>query len=169
VPLLVAAICLALGGCFVSEQPRLTLRTATAALGEGGRYEVFERQTGGSYRHQEFFTVRHLADGSYEFVNEKAETLPISFHRLADGLFVGQARPNKSRPGYGYIVVRMTAGEVLIYAPQCDSQDQARLVAYGVTLRDRYNCAIDGVAEPLELFATLKLGEPVSKMVRQAS
>jgi hypothetical protein len=166
-PLFAAAVSLVLSGCFSSEQPKFPLASATAAFGEGGRYQVLERQSSGTFQHQEDFMVKRLADGSYEFVNEKGDVLPISFHPLADGVFVGQAKPEKEKPGYGYVVVRITAGEALLYAPQCDQQDQARLSAFKVILKDKYNCVIDQVADPRGLFAGLDFGEPISKLVRQ--
>jgi hypothetical protein len=165
--LLVATMSLALTGCFTSDQPKFPLTTASSAFGDGGRYEVLEREKGDGYRHQEVFVVRHLDNGGYEFVNEKGEVLPISFHPLAEGVFIGQAKPEKDKPGYGYVVFKITRGEALVYAPQCDDQDKATLKAFNVTLKDKYSCVIDGVTDLRGLFSALNLGEPMSKMVRQ--
>src|SRR4051812_13588053 len=90
--LAVAALGTLLGGCFVSEQPNLPLSTAVAAFGEGGRYTIFERMEKDRFQRQEMFTVRHRSDGAYDFINEKGESLAISFHPIAADRFIGQTK-----------------------------------------------------------------------------
>jgi hypothetical protein len=165
--LLLAIITLVLAGCFQSEQPKFSLASAEAALGEGGRYAVYERGSGDRYERQEVIEIKRRADRAYDIVNEKGETLTISLHALGDNLFVGQAKSEKDQPGYGYTVFRVTGNEVLLYAPQCGDQDKAVLEASGVEVSGQLECMIDRVAAPTGLFKRLGLGVPVSKLVRE--
>jgi hypothetical protein len=64
-------------------------------------------------------------------------------------------------------VIRIKGSDVLIYAPQCDNQDKAKLAAHGVTLRGKYECVIDAVSDPAALFAALDIGPVISMMVRE--
>jgi hypothetical protein len=109
--------------------------------------------------------VKRLADGSYEFINEKKSVLPISFHDIGNGRLVGQAKPRPNRNIYGYLVLTRLGKETLLHAPDCSRQDAAVLAAFGVERRKKYECYIDRVADPAGLFAKVALGEPVSKMI----
>ena len=90
--LLLTATCLLLAGCFQSEQAKFPLASAAAPLHEGGRYVVYERGPDNTYQRQEVLEIKHRGDGAYDLVNEKGETLTISFHALRGDLFVGQAK-----------------------------------------------------------------------------
>ena len=156
-----------LTGCFQSEQPKFPLAGAAAPFGDGGRYVVYEWVAGDRFDRQEVFVITRRADRSYEFMNEKGQSLTMSMHALGGGLFVGQARPSKDRPGYGYVVFRMTGNEAVLYLPQCDKQDKTMLSAAGVDVSGRFECIVDRVADPAALFKQLELGNPVSKLVRE--
>jgi hypothetical protein len=162
-----AAIHLLLAGCFQSEQPKFPLAGAAAPLGEGGRYVLYERGPDNRYQRQEVIAIKRRGDGGYNFVDEKGETQTVSFHALGGDLFVGQAQAEKDQPGYGYAVVRMSAGEALVYVPQCDDQDKAALAAAGVEVNGQLECVLDRVGDSSALFKRLDLGEPVSKLVRE--
>jgi hypothetical protein len=164
---LLAAICIVLAGCFQSEQPKFPLADAAAPFGEGGRFVVYEWVAGDRFERQEVFVITRRADRAYDFVNEKGETLTMSLHALGEDRFVGQASPDKTQPGYGYVVFRMTGNEALLYLPQCDKQDKAALNAAGVELNGEYECIVDRVGDPAGLFRRLDLGEPASKLVRE--
>ena len=136
-----------------------------AAFDDGGRYGVFTRLGDGRYKRQETFVVKRLPDRSYEFINEEGKVLPISFHDIGDGLVVGQAKPRPDRDARGYLMLMRDGNDMLLHAPQCKGQDAAVLKAFGVERRKPHECVIDRVSEPAKLFAALKRGQPVSKMV----
>jgi hypothetical protein len=162
-----SAIHLLLAGCFQSEQPKFPLAGAAAPLGNGGRYALYERGPDNRYQRQEVVVIKRRGDGGYDFVDEKGETQTVSFHALGGDLFVGQAQAEKDQPGYGYAVVRMAAGEAVVYVPQCDDQDKAALAASGVEVNGQLECILDRVGDAPALFKRLDLGEPVSKLVRE--
>jgi hypothetical protein len=91
----------------------------------------------------------------------------MSLHAVGAGLFVGQASPSKDRPGFGYVVFRMTGNETVLYLPQCDKQDKSVLSAAAVEMYGRFECIVDRVADPAALFKQLERGNPVSKLVRE--
>src|SRR5712671_1007798 len=161
--LVLAAICVLLAGCFQSEQSKFPLANAAAPFGDGGRYIVYERLAGDRFERQEVFVITRRPDRAYDFVNEKGETLTMSLHALGGDRFVGQASPDKSRPGYGYWVLRTSGNETMLYLPQCDKQDKAALKAAGVEMNGEYECIVDRVADPAGLFKQLDLGGPASK------
>jgi hypothetical protein len=150
----------------MSQQPKFTMASAVAAFGDGGNYQVYERIERDQYQKDELITVKHRADGGYDFVNQKGETQPISVHPIAGGSLVGQAT-SQDRPGYGYVVFRVVGNETFVFVPQCNTQDKATLDRLGVTAAGRYECLIDKVADPAAFFASLSLGEPTSKMIRE--
>jgi hypothetical protein len=164
---LAAAVPLFLSGCFISEQPKLSLATAAAPFGEGGRYGVFERGDGNQYRRQEAFVVKRRPNGAYDFTNEKGEAIEISFHPMGGDRFLSQAKAEKDQPGYGYAVFRFAGNEAFLYAPQCSDQDKAKMEALGVEVNGQFECVIEGVKDAIGLFGFVDLGEPVSKMVRE--
>ena len=165
--LVLTAICVLLTGCFQSEQPKFRLTDAAAPFGEGGRYVVYERVAGDRFERQEVFVITRRADRAYEFVNEKSETLIMSLYALGGDRFVGQASPDKTRPGYGYVVLRIAGNEATLYLPQCDRQDKAVLKAAGVEMNGEYECIVDRVSDPATLFNRLNLGDPTSKLMRE--
>ena len=165
--LLLTATCLLLAGCFQSEQAKFPLASAAAPLHDGGRYVVYERGPDNTYRRQEVLEIKHRGDGAYDFVNEKGETLTISFHALSGDLFVGQAKGENDQPGYGYTVVRIAGNEAVFYVPQCDDQDKPMLAAASVEVSGQLECIIDRVADAPALFKRLDPGAPVSKLLRE--
>jgi hypothetical protein len=154
-----------LSGCFFSETPKFPAENAVAAFGDGGRFQGYDRTEDDRYKKADeaIIIVKRRGDGGYDFVNEKNEVQPISFYPIAGGNFVGQA-PEKSR--YAYVVFRITGNETFIYVPDCDKQDQAKLEKLGVAI-GQFECSIDRVADPAAFFASLTLGEPTSKLVRE--
>src|SRR5262245_27285574 len=116
--LLVASLSFLLSGCFISEQAKLSLSTAAAPFGAGGRYGVFERGDNNQYKRQETFVIKRRGDGAYDFTNEKGEVIQISFHPLGPNQFIGQAKAEKDQPGFGYAVFRFAGKEAVLYAPQ---------------------------------------------------
>jgi hypothetical protein len=165
-PLLLVAAAFLLSGCFISEQARFPLTEAAAPLGEGGRYVVYEHLGDDRYQRQEVFVIKLKADRSYEFVNEKGETLAMSLHALGDNLFVGQAK-EKDKPDYTYVLFRVTGAEATLLAPQCSDQDQDSLQSLGVETNSQFECVIDKVADPAGLFKRVDPGKPVAKLVRE--
>jgi hypothetical protein len=165
---LAAALSVMLGGCFLSEQAKFPLSGGAAAFGEGGRYDVFEHVDGDTYKRQETFVLTHRPDGAYDFLNEKGETLTMLLYPVAAGLFVGQSASTEAdKSGFTYVVLRITGNEAVLYVPQCDDQDKDKLAAAKVEVHERFECYIDKVTDPAALFAAVKLGDPVSKLVRQ--
>ena len=156
-----------LSGCFVSETPRFPAESAVAAFGDGGRFQGYDRTEDDRYKKADeaIIIVKRRADGGYDFVNEKDEVQPISFHPVAGGNFVGQA-PETGKSRYAYVVFRVVGNEAFIYVPDCDKQDKAQLEKLGVVI-GQFECRIDRVADPAAFFASLTLGEPTSKLVRE--
>ena len=152
-----------LGGCFTSSQPKFPLSTAVPALGDGGRYVGYDRRSDGSFKREEPLDVRKRADGGYDFIDAKGKVTTLSLHRIGPDRYVAQASEGKT---IHYVVLQIDAKDVLSFATSCDKQDAAKMTALGVVI-DRYECKIDGVADPAALFAALNLGEPGSKMVRE--
>jgi len=156
-----------LSGCFVSETPKFPAANAVAAFGDGGRFQGYDRTESDGYKKADeaIIMVKRRGDGGYDFVDEKDKVTPISFHLIAGGNFVGQAL-NNAKSGYGYLVFRIAGNEAFIYAPDCDKQDKAQLEKLGVAI-GQFECRIDRVADPAAFFASLTLGEPSSKLVRE--
>jgi hypothetical protein len=121
------------------------------------------------YERQEVFDIRRRADRAYGLTNEKGETIAISFYALSEDRFVGQAKAEKDADDktHGYVMLRIVGKEALLYLPQCDEQDQATLAAFKVELINKFECRIDRVDDPVGLFKALRLGHPVSKLVRE--
>lgn len=162
-----AALALGLSACIVSTEPKFPASSAVAALGDGGTFGVFEREDG-KMKRSETMIVRRKSGNLYEFVNEKGEAVPVSFHPIGKGRHVLQGGAEGTPPkGWGYVVVQITGGEMLTYPVDCDKQDKARLAAAGVDLSKKYECGIDKVADPVALFDGFALGEPNSKLVRE--
>jgi hypothetical protein len=164
--LAVTFFALFLSGCFVSEQAKFPLTEAAAPFGDGGRYVVYEHLGDGQYKRQELFVIKLQPDRSYEFVNEKGETLVMSLYALGENLFVGQAK-EKDKSGYAYVAFRVTGSEAILLAPQCSDQDKVALQALGVEINSQFECVIDKVADPAGLFNRVDLGKPISKLVRE--
>ena len=159
-----------LSGCFFSETPKFPAENAVAAFGDGGRFQGYDRTEGDRYKKADeaIFRVKRRGDGGYDFVDEKNEAQPISFYPIAGGNFVGQVS-EKGKSRYSYGVFRIAGKEAFIYVPDCDKQVKAQLEKLGVAV-GQYKwqaCRIDRVADPIALFASLKLGEPTSKLVRK--
>ena len=154
-----------LGGCFISNEAKFPLATSAPLFGEGGRFVGYDRVEGG-FKRGGTFTIKHGGDGSYQFIADNGDTLPISFHQVADGLYVGQNKDDQIK-GYNYAIFRMTGAETLVFHPQCREQDKAKLVGFGVVFDGESECRIDRVTDLAGLFAALKLGEPVSKVMRE--
>jgi hypothetical protein len=156
-----------LSGCFFSETPKFPAGNAVAAFGDGGRFQGYDRMEDDRYKKADeaVIIVKRRGDGGYDFVNEKNEVQPISFYPIAGGNFVGQAlEDGKSR--YAYVVFRIAGNEAFVYVPDCDKQDKAKLETLGVVI-GQFECRIDRVADPAAFFASLTLGEPTSKLVRE--
>jgi len=159
---------LLLSGCFFSETPKFPAESGVAVFGDGGRYQGYERMDADNYKKDEVMVVKRRPDGGYDFVNEKGEVQPISFHPIAGGNFVAQATaPEKGKSHYGYVIFRVAGNEAFVYIPDCQKQDKAQLEKLGVVFVGQYECTIDRVTDPAAFFASLKLGEPTSKIVRE--
>lgn len=156
-----------LSGCFFSETPKFPAGNAVAAFGDGGRFQGYERTEGDRYTKADeaIIMVKRRGDGGYDFVNEKNEVQPISFHPVAGGNFVGQAL-EKGKSRYAYVVFRIAGNEAFIYVPDCNDQDKAQLEKLGVAM-GQFECRIDRLADPVAFFGSLTLGEPASKLVRE--
>jgi hypothetical protein len=161
--LVAVGLCLLLAGCFTSSQPKFPLTGAAAALGDGGRFTMYERDKGQFVR-GDTIEVKRRPDGAYDFI-DKDETTTASLHAIGPNRYIAQAI---GKPGARaeYAVVQVRGNEVLAFAPDCRKQDAAKLTALGVVI-GKYSCSIDRVADPAALFASLVLGEPTSKLVRE--
>jgi hypothetical protein len=158
---------LLLAGCFTSSQPKFPLSSAVAVFGDGGRYIAYERSSDGSFTRDETIELRKRADGSYDYIDEKGKVTPISLHGIGPDLYVVQAMREDGH-SVDYVVVRVRGNDALTYAADCTKQDAAKLESLGVEIRDKGRvCMIDKVADPAALFATLSLGEPTGKAVRE--
>ena len=164
-PILAASFLLS--GCFFSETPKFPAENAVAAFGDGGRFQGYDRMEDGRYKKADeaIFMVKRRGDGGYDFIDEKDKVQPISFYPIAGGNFVGQA-PENGTSRYTYVVFRIAGNEAFIYVPDCDKQDKAQLEKLGVAI-GRFECSIDRVTDPAAFFASLALGEPTSKLVRE--
>jgi len=160
---IVAALSLALAGCFTSKQPLFDEAQAVTALGDGGRFATYSRNGKRFERDKEPFEVR-LKGKVYDFIDEKGVAMPVSFHPLGRGRFVAQAHLESG--DYGYAVVRIKAGETLVYALDCAKQNATRLKSLGVEIRDS-ECVLDKVTHTQALFTVVRLGQPTSKLVRE--
>ena len=167
--LLLGAIGLVLSGCFQSDGPKFPPGTAAAPFGDGGRYVVYEYVAEDRYERQEVFDIKRRADRAYDLINEKGQTIAVTFHAVAEDRFVGQTKTEKdpNHKTYGYLMLRVTDKEALLYLPQCGEQELAVLDAFEVKVLNKLECSIDRVSDPVELFKALRLGHPVSKLVRE--
>jgi hypothetical protein len=164
--LLVVALGLISNGCIKSQEAKFPLSTTVPALGEGGRYRMYDRVEGGRFMVGDLIEMRKRDNGGYDFIDPQKDVTPVTLHRIGDGLYAVQSKNGKDAPGYEYILVRIEGGEVLTYAPDCAKQDKAKLTALGVEIRND-ECIIDGVKDPVDLFAKLDLGAPTAKLVRE--
>lgn len=154
-----------LAGCFASQRPMFPPTSAVPALGDGGRYAAFE-QGDGKDKPTETMTVRPRSDAGYDFINEKGAATPVTFHVIPGGLHVAQVKLEGNQ-GYGYVLFRISRNEVLVIPAECDKQDQAKLVALGVEIRNKLECHIDKIADPVTFFAGLTTGASISKLVKE--
>lgn len=165
---LAALVCVLLAGCFASTQPKFPAASAVPALGEGGRFEYYERDPSGAFaRRQTYQVVRHRYDAAYDVFNQSADLTPVSLHGVGNGLVVMQSKSGGDTPPYSYSLFRLTDEGALVYIPSCKRQDRAKLAPLGVEFRGD-KCVIDKVADVGALFASLELGEPTGKIVRIA-
>jgi hypothetical protein len=154
-----------LSGCFASDRPMFAPDTAVAVLGDGGKYATFE-QDQGKGKPSDPLEVRARPGNVYDFINQKGRAAPVTFHALPNGEHVAQVRL-EGDSGYGYVLARVTAKDVLIVPAECNKQDAAKMAALGVVPRNQFECRIDKVADPVALFVGLKRSEPVSRMERR--
>jgi hypothetical protein len=162
------ALLLLLAGCISATKPMFPVDRGVQVLGDGGRYATYERTSDGKFKKDETITVRPRDKTHYDFINAEGKVTPIAFFPMPGGLYLGQAEvKSKTETSYGFLIIRIKGSDVLIHAPQCANQDKAKLTALGVTLRGKYECVIDGVADPAALFAALDIGPVVSMMVRE--
>ena len=124
---------------------------------------VYERGPDNTYQRQEVLEIKHRGDGAYDLVNEKGETLTISFHALRGDLFVGQAKGENDQPGYGYTVLRVAGNEAVFYVPQCDPKHRVtvtRLIVFSLCLTDEKVAAqgVEGNGERLPLLVDKIIG-----------
>ena len=154
------ALGLLLQACIKSEAPKFPLSSAVPALGDGGRYEVFERSSH-VYSRLSSMEMRRRPDGAYDFVTEK-DPIPMSFHDIGNGRFVVQATVDDP-PGYGYGVMMREGSAILLYTTGCDLRDPAILESHGV---DPDTCSIDNVKDPIQFFNVIfSADEPTFKLV----
>jgi hypothetical protein len=160
------AAALLLSGCFFSQAPKFPAESAVAALGDGGRFQSYERtDADDSYKKSEVVTLTRRPDGRYDLIDEKGTVDQVSFHPMAGGSFVAQATES-GKARYEYLVVRITGNEASFYLPDCAKQDKAQLEKLGVVIEE-FECTIDRVADPAAFFASLKLSGPFMKLVRE--
>ena len=151
---------LALAGCLSSRKPLFDETQAVAVLGDGGRYQTFERTDSGSYKREERMTVRRTGK-AYEFIDARGVSTAVSFHPISDGRFAGQILSGGG--DYAYVMMRREGRIAYMYAADCERQNREKLAALGVAFRDR-QCLLDKVTDPQALFAALTFGPPTSRM-----
>jgi len=165
--LIALSLTLLLAGCFTSSQPKLPLAKAVAALGDGGRYVAYERQSDGNYKRDEVIDMRKRADGGYNYIDSKGKITPFSLYRIDLDLYIAQATREDGH-NTDYLALRVIGKDVFTYTTDCAKQDAAKLKSLGVEITDQGRvCNIDNVANAIALFAGLNLGEPSGKMVRE--
>jgi hypothetical protein len=165
--LITLSLTLLLAGCFSSSQPKLPLAKAVPALRDGGRYVAYERQSNSKYKRDEIISMRKRKDGGYNYIDSKGKVTPLSIYRLSPNLYVAQAIRDDGHTA-DYVALRVKGNEVLTYPLDCAKQDAAKLKSLGVEITEQGRvCEIDKVTDPMALFATLNLGEPTGKMVRE--
>ena len=162
---LTVALATLLSGCFASDRPMFAPDTGVRVLGDGGQYATFE-QDQGKEKPGDPIEVRARAGNVYDFVNQKGHATPVTSHALPNGEHVAQVKLEGSS-GYGYVLARVTAKDVLIVPAECNKQDGAKMTALGVVQRNQYECRIDKVADPVAFFVGLRRSEPVSRMARE--
>lgn len=162
---LALALATLLSGCFASDRPLFAPDTAVAVLGDGGKYATFE-QDQGQDKPSDPLEVRARPGNVYDFINEKGHVTPVTFHALPNGEHVAQVRL-EGDSGYGYVLARVTARDVLVVPAECSKQDGPKMTALGVVQRNQYECRIDKVADPVAFFVGLKRSAPVSRMERR--
>jgi hypothetical protein len=160
--LTLAIVSIALAGCFTSKRPLFDPANAATPLGEGGRFVSYNRTSKG-FERDEKIEVRLKGKG-YDFIDEQGKVTPATLHPIGKDLFVAQA-PNDGG-GYDYVVLRVSGSEVIGYAPSCVKQSAKKMRALGIEIHDQ-ECRIDKVAHPKTLFASIRLGDPTSKLVRE--
>ena len=165
-PVFALALATLLSGCFASDRPMFSPDSAVRVLGDGGKYATFE-QDQGQENPSDPLVVRPLAGNAYDFINEKGDGTPVTFHALPNGEHVAQVRL-KGDAAYGYVLARVTGPKELVIVPaECSKQDSAKMAALGVVQRNQFECRIDKVADPVAFFVGLKRSKPVSRMVRE--
>jgi len=167
--LAIAALGFLLGGCFDSKDAKFPLGSGTPALGEGGRFTAYSDQAeGGGYQKSESIAVKRRDSGGYEITDEKGETHVIYLQAISGGRYVLQ-KWDDTITRYVYLIVRITPKEVLVYNPPCEEQrDRAKLETLGVEFYSTLECRIDSVKDPAALLATVDLGEPSERLVRES-
>ena len=163
--LLALALATLLSGCFASDRPMFAPDAAVRVLGDGGQYATFE-QDQGQEKPGDPIEVRARPGNVYDFINEKGHATPVTFHALPNGEHVAQVKLEGSS-GYGYVLARVTARDLLVVPAECNKQDTARMATLGVVPRNQYECRIDKVADPVAFFVGLRRSEPVSRMARE--
>ena len=163
--LLALALATLLSGCFASDRPMFSPDTAVRVLGDSGKYATFE-QDQGQEKPGDPIEVRARPGNVYDFINEKGHATPVTFHALPNGEHVAQVKLEGSS-GYGYVLARVTARDLLVVPAECNKQDTAKMATLGVVPRNQYECRIDKVADPVAFFVGLRRSEPVSRMARE--
>ncbi len=156
----VALLSVCLAGCLSSKRPLFGEAQAVAALGDGGRYQTWERTDSGGYKREERVSVRRTGK-VYEFTDARGVSTTVSFHPLTEGRFAGQILSGGG--DYAYVMMRMEGRVAYMHAADCEKQDKEKLAALGVEFRNR-QCLLDKVTDPQALFAALEFGPPTSKM-----
>jgi hypothetical protein len=154
-----------LSGCFASDRPIFAPESAVRAVGDGGKYATFEL-VDGKESPSDAVEIRPRGANAYDFIDAKGLTTPVTFHPLADGRHVAQAKL-ESDQGYGYLLVRVERAQIVVTPIECNKQDDAKMTSLGVMRRSQFECRVDAVADPAGFFAALKPSDPVSRLVPQ--
>jgi hypothetical protein len=121
-PLLAMVLAALAGGCVVSKTPLNGLGERAAPFGEQTTLEIFERADSKSAwkpSEQKSVTLVGSADKVFRSLDEKGKTEDgnFTFHPLAPGRFLVQARFSENR--YGYAVLQLQNGEGLVSPLVC--------------------------------------------------
>ncbi len=157
------ALAFLLPGCITSKDAKFPASSAVALFGEGGKYKVYDHVEGEQYIENDSAEIRKRADGGYDFVQQGNDPTTVTVHKIEGDRYVVQSK-KKNAEAYDYLLLRSAGAEFFTHAPDCSKLDKSKLT--GVEIR-KDECRIDGVTDPAAFFASLPLGEPTAKLVKE--
>ena len=96
--------------------------------------------------------VKRRTDGGYEFVNEKGEVQPISFHPLAGGISSDRRSRDRKAQATAMSSSGSRAARRSSTRRTATIRTRRKLEKLGVVFSGQYECIIDRVADPAAFF-----------------